>query len=111
MDAWDYLTPDDNKELREDVKTRGKYYGHSIIAGTNNKATWYTDSDGAKVLRSYTTDVLKIYRGRVYKLWEGYSATTAKHINAFLLLNGYAGISKRDWIMAGKCVKVEKLQA
>ena len=110
-DYYDYLSDYGTAELRRDVKERAKYYGHCEVPNTNKKATWYTDEKGAKVLRSYYTDVCKLYRGRVYKLWQGYSATTARHIDKFMDMNGYRGISKHDWIMCdlGKSIKAEKI--
>lgn len=99
MNYWDYLTPDDNKELHRDVKERIRYYSHGIVPNCNNKATYYTDSNGDLVLRSYYTDVLKIHDGQIIKLWVGYSATTMKHINEFLHLFGFNGLNKHEWVM------------
>lgn len=93
-----YLDDDARKELRQDIKDR-KSQGHHIVEGTNNKATWYFDDEGGKVLRSYYTDVARLYEGRLYKLWNGYSVTTLNHINAFLADNGFPTICKRDWVM------------
>lgn len=109
MNGWDYLTQEETSELRREVKDRAKYHGHVIVPNTNNKATFYKDDRGGLVLRSYTTDVLRLYRGRVYKLWQGYSATTARHIDEFMNMNGYRGICKHDWIMIDKSVKAVKL--
>lgn len=98
-DYYDWLSDYGTRELKKDAKNRCKTKGHNMIDGTNGKATWYKDDKGARVLRSYYTDVCKIYRGRVYKLWQGYSATTSRHIQAFMNMNGYRGISKREWVM------------
>ena len=91
----DYLRRDEVSALRRDITDRVKYNGHTRIG--NGKATVYDNGKGL-VLRSYYTDVCKIYRKRFYKLWVGYSATTLNHINEFLHSNGYRVISKREWI-------------
>ena len=43
--------------------------------------------DGIEVLVSYTTQVAAKSQGRVYRLWDGWSATTGRHISAFCGLN------------------------
>jgi len=60
------------------------------------------------VLRSYDTMVCAIYRGKFYKLWDGYSATTMRHINSFLYEYGIDGGGEKWWDdlpMASKSVK------
>ena len=56
--------------------------------------------NGEKVLMSYTTPVIKITtEGEPVRLWDGWSATTQRHINAFLAFYGlYQYIGK-----AGTC--------
>lgn len=45
-------------------------------------------SDNTKILQSYNTDVAKIdENGNVIRLWDGWTATTGKHIKAFCGLN------------------------
>lgn len=100
-----YLDDEARRELREDIRDR-KEHGHHTLDGTNGKATWYFDDDGGKVLRSYYADVARLYDGRLYKLWTGYSVTTMNHINAFLDSNGYARINKHDWIMIDESLEV-----
>lgn len=99
MGGWDYLTPDDNKELRREVNYRVDYWEHKKVPNCNGKATYYTDGDGAIVLRSYYTDVLRIKDNKLEKLWTGYSVTTMKHINEFLNMFGFAGMNKHEWVM------------
>jgi hypothetical protein len=49
-------------------------------------------------LQSYETIVAMIdNNGKFYRLWNGYSKTTAKHIDAFRRENGLSGISKKEW--------------
>ena len=57
------------------------------IDSANNAQTLYCD-DGSEVLQSYETQVLRRYSdGTLYRLWNGWSATTGKHIKAFCGLN------------------------
>lgn len=51
------------------------------------------ENNGLKVLRSYDTDVAYYDAdGKFHKLWDGWSATTGRHIKAF---GGPA--SKKEW--------------
>ena len=56
--------------------------------------------DDAIVLRSYNTDVIAIDKlnNKIIRLWAGWSRTTAKHINDFLMQNGFNALSKKDWL-------------
>lgn len=58
------------------------------------KARVITDWDArTEILVSYTTEVMKrdIDTGELTRLWDGWSATTGRHINAF------CGINKKAW--------------
>ena len=90
---YDYLTPDDRKELRKDMRER-KASGAKILC---DKASIKTDERG-QVLTSYYTDVCCYKDGKFTKLWEGWSATTSKHVNMFCKELGIAGIDKHEWI-------------
>ena len=63
------------------------------------KANIYTDSNGNTVLRSYNTDVAMIDKnGNFLRLWNGWSVTTAKHVNDFRTQNGLPMLSKKEWL-------------
>lgn len=48
--------------------------------------------DGTEVLRSYGTDVItRKADGALIRHWDGWSATTGRHVAAF------CGIGKKDW--------------
>ena len=52
------------------------------------KAKVKTYTDGTRVLQSYNTDVAKIDANEnVIRLWDGWSATTGRHIASFCGLN------------------------
>lgn len=49
-------------------------------------------------LKSYDTIVCKITANNEFqKLWDDYSHTTMKHINAFRRYYGFADMSKKEW--------------
>ena len=64
------------------------------------KAKVHEDDDFI-VLQSYETDVLAIDKeqNKIVRLWSGWSATTAKHVNDFLLQNGFPKLSKKEWLL------------
>lgn len=54
--------------------------------------------NGDTLLISYDTPVCAVdSEGNVKKLWDGYSATTMRHINAFLTLMDVPGGGKAWW--------------
>ena len=61
------------------------------------KATVIEHDNGTYILKSYDTFVACIHNGTFYRLWDGYSATTMKHINAFIDHYGIAGGGKAWW--------------
>ena len=79
-----------NYELSPMGNDRAKsYYGKARVIEQDN---------GVKVLLSYDTEVCIITRrGELVRLWEGYSATTMRHVNSFLLLFDIAGGGKAWW--------------
>ena len=59
------------------------------------KARVFVAESGAEILHSYDTDVL--YRdenGQLFRMWDGWSATTGRHIKSFCGLNkaGYMAL-------------------
>lgn len=51
-------------------------------------------------LTSYTTTICEYDRstGAFARLWNGYSATTQRHINAFRDMLGLPALSKAEWV-------------
>lgn len=75
-------------ELSPVADSRKSYYGKASVVEWN----------GENILVSYETAVCKIDRaGRFVRLWEGYSATTMRHINSFNRLFGIRGGGKAWW--------------
>lgn len=70
-----------------------QYYGKARLVEvySRNNLTIY--------LISYNTAVAKIdTNGHFIRLWDGYSATTQKHIDAFMNRFGMRGLCKADWL-------------
>ena len=62
-----------------------------------NKAVVIEHNNGDIELRSYNTIVCRIRNGKFERLWDGYSATTMRHINAFVDFYGIEGGGKAWW--------------
>jgi hypothetical protein len=62
-----------------------------------NKAKVIEKDNGDIELQSYNTIVARIHNGRFERLWSGYSATTMRHINAFVDAFGINGGGKAWW--------------
>lgn len=61
------------------------------------KAQVIERGDGYIYLRSYYTDVGRVINGMFERLWDGYSATTMRHVNSFLDEFGIDGGGKAWW--------------
>lgn len=71
------------------VDGRKSFYGKAVAIENNN---------GEKLLQSYETVVCKIDSdGNFVRLWNDYSATTMRHVNAFISFYGISGGGKAWW--------------
>lgn len=71
-----YLIPNDGRK---------SFYGKAVVEVAD---------DGSETLYSYGTPIIKkTATGELVKLWDGWSATTGRHINAFCGLNKAAYLS------------------
>lgn len=62
------------------------------------KARIIEKGSGERILQSYDTEVCKITPGGEFvRLWDGYSLTTMRHINAFIELFNISGGGKSWW--------------
>lgn len=60
------------------------FYGKAIV---------YHYEDGTKFLWSYDTQIMYILpNGKMYRTWDGWTATTGKHIKAF------SGLNKKEFL-------------
>ena len=94
--GWDYLTPEEEQELRYELKEE-KRRGAVALEGFNNRAVAIPFAGGWK-LRSFYTTVAVFYDGAFYKTAEVFSKTTLKHINAFRAMLKLEAVNKCDWI-------------
>lgn len=75
-------------ELKPDF-TQKSFYGKALIHETARGV----------FLQSYETIVAMIdNQGNFRRLWDGYSATTSKHVSAFMRLYGLHAIGKKEWL-------------
>ena len=72
------------------------------IDGYSKRAARIDTKGGRKYIRSYNTLVGFVDRnGKLHRFWDGYSATTLKHINLIYP----DGINKKEWLS----LKIEKM--
>ena len=64
------------------------------------------ENKGRVFLQSYDTIVACIDKGKLFKLWDGYSATTARHICTFCYSFGVKPVSKKEWENMHKLVRL-----
>ena len=80
-----------------------KYAKYELMPTSDNQKSYYGKAtvsiiNGWKVLTSYTTEVCAIDpQGNFHRFWNGYSATTTRHINSFIVQNGIDGGGKKWW--------------
>ena len=99
-----YMTGDDLRAMRAERKRAEQTDG----ARTIDTRSSIRPLDGVPgwVLTSYYTDVAAIIDGTFYRLWDGFSVTTLKHVNTFRAMYGMDALKKRDWIAAPIVVDV-----
>lgn len=76
-------------ELKPQYDGRKSFYG---------KARVTQHSGNLSVLTSYETEVAAVKNGRPIRLWDGWSATTARHVNEFFRQYGFKALSKKEWL-------------
>ena len=70
---------------------------HENCRSYYGKAHILYEDDGSVALQSYNTIVLRLVNGNIVRFWDGYSATTMRHINEFLQQFGFPAGRKKDW--------------
>lgn len=71
---------------------------HDGVKSFYKKAYVIETDDHETILQSYETQVIKITaNGEIVRLWDGYSATTMRHVNSFLSLMGINNGGKKYW--------------
>lgn len=83
-------------ELKPFRTNQKSFYGKARVTVS------YNDDDMYLVLQSYDTNVVmvKITKGgmpQVRRLWDGYSATTMRHVNELLMQEDFPKLSARAW--------------
>ena len=70
------------------IDSRKSFYG---------KAKAIVHDNGDIECQSYNTIVARIHNGKFERLWDDYSATTMRHVNAFVDTFGINGGGKAWW--------------
>jgi len=86
------------------VHINGKAYEAAVEAleagniqkSFGGKAELIRAHDGL-ILKSYNTIVASYINGDFRKHWDGWSATTNRHVNAFRRLVGLPDMAKKEW--------------
>ena len=101
-----YLNKYQLKEMRKDYKYYILNENYKRVPGCNERAIYKVNYDNTVELMSYYTTVLliDITDHKYYKLWDNYSVTTLKHVNALLKMYGFNTIGKKEW----ETLKVDK---
>ena len=82
-----YNRKDNDKVYLCPIDGRKSFYGKAFVQREGK----------ALCLYSYDTKVASIVDGEVRKHWNDYSATTMRHVNAFVAHYGVAGGGKKWW--------------
>lgn len=87
------------EEKEKEIKENGKFVEY-LRADYNsqksfNRKAKVIEYNGALYLQSYDTIVAKIENGE-YKIYGWYSETTKRHINDFLMQNGFEALNKKE---------------
>lgn len=75
-------------ELKPIYINQSSFYNKATIEIYNNEL----------ILYSYNVKVCKIANGKFYKNFDGYTATTMRHVNEFRMQNGLQKLSKKEWL-------------
>lgn len=83
-------------ELRPLHTNQKSFYGKANVIFTKD------GGDAYFCLRSYDTNVVSVFvsaNGTPYvkKLWNGFSATTLRHVNELLMQTGFSKLPARVW--------------
>ena len=77
----------DSYELYPRFDSRKSFYGKAQVI----------EIDGKTYLRSYDTVVCGIVDGRFRRFWDGWSATTGRHVNEFSRQFRGKPVNKAEW--------------
>lgn len=76
------------RELSPVFDSRKSFYGKAIVV---------LDADRNTHLFSYGVEICRFVNGKFEKVWNGYSATTMRHINEFRRQLAKEKLTKKQW--------------
>lgn len=74
------------------IDGRKSFYGKCEIFSVN------FDNSSGVILYSYGEPVIAVIDDKPIRMWDDWSATTHRHVNAFLAKCGKGKISKAEWL-------------
>ena len=85
-------------ELKPIHTNQKSFYGKAMVT----VSYYYNGAVTSLVLESYGTEVAMVRIDKcgmayVRRLWSGYSATTMRHVNEFIMQEGFPKLSARAW--------------
>lgn len=75
--------------------------------------TYVIEDEGKNTLYSYNTPIVSVKDNTIKPLWEGWTVTTGRHLNAFFESLGIVGgLGKKNWerIQSGEVSTLEELK-
>ena len=82
----------------DETKDAEKYQSRfDIIKPFDNRSAIINDN-GVPTLLSYWTKVARLENGKLVRLWDDWSATTAKHVKLFCAYYKISAPNKQEWL-------------
>lgn len=90
------------KELKCIYNNNKSFYGKAEVKQEDNDVT----------LISYGIEIVNVYNGKITPLWDGWSATTNRHLKEFFKQFWDVEYSKKAWdkIQAGEIKTIKELR-
>lgn len=83
---------------RNEIKDAKKYQkDFDVIKSFDNRSA-IINENGVPTLLSYWTKVARLEDGKLVRLWNDWSATTAKHTTSFCAYYKITPPSKKEWL-------------
>jgi len=94
-----YLDSSELRRLRQFYKNLETLPHYTVIESDDRHALVYDQENGNVVLFSYWTHVADVTAaGRLVRVWDDWSATTAKHVKRLCQYCGISYPNKKEWL-------------
>lgn len=82
----------------DETKDAEKYQSRFEIIKSFDSRSAIINDNGVPTLLSYWTKVARLENGKMVRMWNGWSATTAKHVTSFCTYYKIPSPSKKEWL-------------